>query len=92
MQPRWRSDGRELFYLRSDQFMMAVPLASDQTPAGPPARLFRTRLLPQGSQSVWFDTAYDVTSDGQRFLLTGAPTSPGPPITVVLDWVAALRR
>jgi Tol biopolymer transport system component len=92
MQPRWRDDGRELFYLRSDQYLMWLPLAADQAPAGAPAPLFRTPLIPQGSQSVWFDIAYDVAPDGQRFLLTGTAGEQSPPITVVLDWPAALRR
>jgi serine/threonine protein kinase/Tol biopolymer transport system component len=92
MQPRWRDDGRELFYLRSDQYLMSVPLTANQAPAAPPVPLFRTQLIPQGSQSVWFDIAYDVAPDGQRFLLTGTPTEQSAPITVVLDWLAALRR
>jgi len=62
MQPRWRQDGAELFYLRSDQTIMAVPVKTGTAfNAGRPVALFRTRLLPQGSQSTWFDTAYDVT-------------------------------
>jgi hypothetical protein len=93
MQPRWRADGRELFYLAADQQMMAIPLKHQASfEAGLPTPLFRTRLIPQGSQSTWFDTAYDVSPDGQRFLFTGPPDDPAPPMTVVLNWPAALRR
>ena len=93
MQPRWRQDGAELFYLRSDQTIMAVPVKTGTAfNAGRPVALFRTRLLPQGSQSTWFDTAYDVTPDGQRFLMTGPPEDRGPQMTVVLDWLGALGK
>ena len=89
----WRRDGAELFYLATDQTLMAVPVKTDGpfTP-GRPVRLFRTKILPQGSQSVVFYTAYDVSPDGQRFVLNVPPEDPGPPITVVLNWPAAVRK
>jgi Tol biopolymer transport system component len=93
VQPRWRPDGRELFYLASDQRLMAVPVKLDSGfDAGAPLPLFRTRLIPQGSQSLGLPTAYDVSPDGQRFVVTSPPEDLGPPITVVLNWVAALQR
>jgi hypothetical protein len=71
---------------------MAVPIKADgRFEAGPPVPLFRTKMLPQGSQSTWFLTAYDVTADGRRFLLTVPPEDPGPPITVVLNWMAVKK-
>jgi hypothetical protein len=88
MQPRWRRDGTELFYVRSDQFLMAVPVKTGATfEAGRPTPLFRSNILPQGSQSVWFDIVYDVTPDGQRFLVNSPPSDPSPPITLVLNWL-----
>jgi Tol biopolymer transport system component/tRNA A-37 threonylcarbamoyl transferase component Bud32 len=93
VQPRWRQDGRELFYLASDQRLMAVPVKLDSAfEAHAPVPLFRTRLIPQGSQSLGLPTAYDVSPDGQRFVVAVAPEDLGPPITVVLNWVAALKR
>jgi len=93
MQPRWRRDGRELFYLGSDQFIHALPVQTDRTfEAGSPASLFRTRIVPQGSQSIWFETAYDVSPDGQRFLFAVRPDDPGPPMTIVLNWPAVMKR
>ena len=93
VQPRWRRDGKELFYLAADQRLMAVPVRLGATfEADAPVPLFRTRLIPQGSQSILLPTAYDVSADGQRFVVTGAPDDPGPPITVVLDWFGALKR
>jgi hypothetical protein len=35
---------------------------------------------------------YDVTPDGQRFLTLAPPEEPGPPITVVLNWLGALKK
>ena len=60
--------------------------------AAAPVPLFRTRLIPQGSQSTWFDTMYDATPDGQRFLVNGPPEDPGPPMTVVINWMAAAKK
>jgi hypothetical protein len=93
MQPRWRRDGSELFYLAPDQMVMALPVTSKggYFDAGRVTPLFRTRLVPTGSQIVAFDSMYDVTPDGQRFLINGPPADPGPPMTVVLNWAAGLK-
>jgi Tol biopolymer transport system component len=93
VQPRWRRDGAELFYLATTQYLMAVPVKINGTfEAGSAVRLFRTKMLPQGSQSIVFYTAYDVTTDGQQFVLNVPPDDPGPPITVVQNWTAALKN
>ena len=91
--PRWRQDGRELFYVAADQFITAIPIGGGDTlQLGPPAPLFRTRLVVQGSESQGMYSTWDLTADAQRFLLMYPPTDPGSPITVVLNWTAALRR
>jgi hypothetical protein len=93
VQPRWRRDGRELFYLATNQTLMAVPISTDSSlRLGRPMPLFRTKILPQWSQSVVFYTAYDASGDGQRFILNIPPEDPGPQITVVLNWTAAIKR
>ncbi|HEX7792782.1 MAG TPA: hypothetical protein VF456_00450 [Vicinamibacterales bacterium] len=93
MQPRWRRDGSELFYLAPDQMLMAMPVTSKSGyfDAGRATPLFRTRLVPTGSQISGIEALYDVTPDGQRFLLNGPPADPGPPMTVVLNWAAGLK-
>jgi hypothetical protein len=93
MMPRWRRDGSELFYLAPDQMLMAVPLTSKSGhfDTGRATPLFRTRLQPIGSQIAGFRANYDVTPDGQRFLVNGPPADPGPPMTVVLNWTAGLN-
>jgi Tol biopolymer transport system component len=87
VQPHWRRDGRELFYLEPDNRLMAVPLRLDSVrntvEAGTPAALFTARLsgLPQdGSRRN-----YMVSTDGQR-ILVDAPAEVTLPITVVLNW------
>jgi hypothetical protein len=84
MQPRWRRDGREMYYLALDGTVMAVPAAAGPS-TGLPAPLFRAAVSP--SPNV---PQYDVSADGQRFLVL-EPTSPGgEPITFVLGWSADL--
>jgi Tol biopolymer transport system component len=93
MQPRWRRDGSEVFYLAPDQMLMAMPVSSKSGyfDAGRATPLFRTRLQPIGSQITGLGAFYDVTPDGQRFLINGPPADAGPPITVVLNWTAGLN-
>ncbi len=72
VQPRWRRDGKELFYLATTQDIMAVPILQDDTAfvTGPSTRLFKTSLIVQGSQSLGFATLYAASADGRRFLST----------------------
>ena len=74
--PRWRRDGRELFFLGADGSMMAASFSARGTTAEPgkPHSLFRIPLNDIGAD--WF-SPYDVTSDGQRFLLN-IPDRPEP--------------
>ena len=65
VQPEWKGDGRELFYLDRSGTLMAVGiLATPNFDAGPPRPLFRTSL--GGNPEI---EQYRVTADGQRFLL-----------------------
>ena len=77
--PRWRRDGRELFYVAPDNRLMNVPLVLGpaDVEAAPPRRLF---LLP-GS----VDFGYEAAADGQRFLVN-TPVSGASPITLILNW------
>jgi hypothetical protein len=87
MQPRWRRDGKELFYLAADGTMMAADITGEAPPmSGMPRPLFQTRLSP--SPNV---PQYDVTADGSRFLVIEPAGTGGEPITFVLNWPAALK-
>jgi Tol biopolymer transport system component len=80
--PRWRRDGKELFFRASGRRFLAAPLSwSGSLEVGVPRELFR---LPLGA----FD--YDVSADGQRFLVSETVRPPAPPITVVVNWPALL--
>jgi Tol biopolymer transport system component len=64
VQPQWRRDGRELFYLGPDGSMMSVRLdTGTELAPGAPARLFPTNIQADPSMPQ-----YAVTADGQRFL------------------------
>ncbi len=92
-QPRWRKTGGELFYLAPDQVLMAVPVKDGQPlQVGRPTALFRTRLEFLGLQGPFFMAGYDVTADGQRFLLNMPPEQVVPPIEIVLNWTSVLGR
>jgi len=83
--PRWRGDGRELFYLAPDGKMMAAEISAGQEfRAGVPAPLFQTS---PGT------IVGDATADGRRFLLV-TPTGHAAttPFTVVLNWTAGLKQ
>ena len=86
--PRWRRDGKELFYARgtNPQIMAVEVRLSPSFQAGIPKPLF---TVPPGPN------AFDVTADGQKFAkfaAAAASTSAPAPITVVLNWEAGLRK
>jgi eukaryotic-like serine/threonine-protein kinase len=92
-EPRWRGDGKELFYLSSDRKLMAVTVRPRAVfEAGPPTVLFDAQVT--GALQGWENSNhYDVTANGQRFLInTPIEGSPASPIIVILDWPAGLER
>jgi hypothetical protein len=87
--PRWRADGKELFFLAPDGTLMAVD--AKLQPAlelGTPRPLFKANVMDiiQGLVSP-----YDVTPDGQRFLLN-VPAADPPSLTLVQNWPALSIR
>jgi eukaryotic-like serine/threonine-protein kinase len=88
--PMWRRDGRELFYLSSDNKLMVVDVKTNTPPfqAGIPKPLFQTQPIP----GLWRNR-YVVSPDGQRFLmLVPAGDTKPEPITVVVNWPALLKK
>ena len=85
-QPRWRSDGRELFYLSADDKLMAtdVQLQGTTLQAKQVHRLFDCQPARVGIGSV-----YDVSADGQRFLVSTPSNMPSPPV-LITNWTAGL--
>ena len=83
-QPRWRLDGKELFFLSPDDRMMAVDVTLGATVTWRiPRELF------QASPFFLNATRYDVSADGQRFLIY-SPSERA--ITVVMNWWAGLKK
>ncbi len=71
--------------------MMAVPLKTQSTfEAGVPRMLFQTSADPLFPN---LGIPYDVTADGQRFLVNVAmDESRASPITIITNWTAGLKR
>jgi Tol biopolymer transport system component len=94
-QAEWRRDGRELFYRAPDRKLMAVPIQGGANfDAGTPHALFELPPEPPAwIQSGVDQRVYAPSADGQRFLI-GVPAGEesSAPITVVLNWTAALKR
>lgn len=87
-QPHWRSDGKELFYLSSDNKMMATPVTTGtKFNPGKPVALFQANPREQVSLNDVF--VYDVRPDGQAFLINTKVTQAEiAPMSVVLHWDA----
>ncbi len=89
LEPHWRGDGKELYYLTLDSRVMAVAVTPGPAPKfSLPQKLFDTPLGPP------FPTRnrYVVTPDGQRFLFVAPAGEARPGVTtVVLDWLGRLR-
>ena len=94
-QPRWRRDGRELYYVAPDARLMAVSItasADGQTlDASAPVPLFPTRLA-SGPGFAPGEAQYDVAPNGRFLLNTIVDESSASPITIMLNWTAALKK
>jgi Tol biopolymer transport system component len=83
--PRWRGDGKEIFFVALDGTMMSTSIDTTKGfSPGVPQKLFSTRLRP-GNNRAWA-----VAKDGQRFLIP--QIGPGTPITVVVNWPALIAK
>ena len=91
-EPRWRQDGKELFYLSTEGKMMAVAVTTGASfKAAAPVMLFQTqRRQPISSFAVF---SYDVSGDGQRFLIITKGDEPNPaPLSVLLNWTSEMEK
>ena len=84
--PRWRGDGREIYFIGADRVLAAVPVNGTGAglDVGRAERLFEPRLSAQPGYP------YAVTADGQRFLVN-VDHAPSVPLTVVVNWTALLK-
>jgi hypothetical protein len=88
-QPRWRSDGKELFYIAPDKTLMAVDVNAAVTfETSAPKPLFPTQV-----SGYTAPNRYVVAPDGQRFLINSpAGETNQAPITVFLNLTSRLKR
>ena len=91
-EPRWRQDGKELFYLSAEGKMMAVAVTPGAAfKAGSPVALFQTthRRQPISAQDRF---SYDVSGDGQRFLInTKIEEANVAPLSIHLNWASEIE-
>lgn len=85
-EPRWRRDGRELFFLSLDRKLMAVPVRTgSKFQFQSPVPLFGTRAHEPITAEEFF--TYDVSADGQRFLInTNVEQHESRPVDIILNW------
>jgi Tol biopolymer transport system component/tRNA A-37 threonylcarbamoyl transferase component Bud32 len=90
--PRWRRDGKELYYLGPNGVMMAAPLTvTDSTLApGVPVALFPTRIVGGGVDNGQ-GRQYDVARDG-RFLINTVLDEASAPITLLQNWRPDVKK
>jgi eukaryotic-like serine/threonine-protein kinase len=90
-EPRWRRDGKEIFYLSpSEQIMSVAVSGAGGLSTGMPAPLFQFHARAPVSSTDIF--SYDVTADGQRFLVNQyAKPAQIPPLNIVLNATAGLQ-
>jgi eukaryotic-like serine/threonine-protein kinase len=91
-EPKWRQDGKELFYLSADGKMMAVGVRTGANfEATSPLVLFQTRRRQSVSLPDVF--SYDVSGDGQRFLiLSKVEEANAAPLAITLNWASDMER
>jgi DNA-binding winged helix-turn-helix (wHTH) protein/Tol biopolymer transport system component len=88
VEPMWRKDGKELFYLAPDYSIVSVPFQPGELPViGRPKALFRAPINTSTTRNH-----YAVTPDGKRFLINVEDQSSYlSPITVMVNWVEGLE-
>jgi eukaryotic-like serine/threonine-protein kinase len=91
-EPRWRQDGKELFYVSSEGKIMSVAVKTGASfEAASPVALYQThRRQPVSALDVF---SYDVTADGQRFLIaTRVDEANAAPLVITLNWASEMEK
>jgi eukaryotic-like serine/threonine-protein kinase len=91
VQPRWRRDGKELFFVAADGTIMAAPviMTASHFEAEAPIALCRPKQAPL---PAIFASVFEVSTDGRRFLILAPSSSDAPGINVVANWNPGLNR
>src|SRR5262249_3672771 len=94
--PRWRRNGKEIFYIANDRKLRAVPVTPSNKglDISTAEALFEVPASGPGGAPLGRVAGYDVAADGQRFLfnvLAGEAAGTPTPITVITNWTATLK-
>lgn len=87
-EPLWSRDGRELFYRRGDELLVAEVRLADRLVLGTPRTVFKGRFRP----SVVGPPNYDVSLDGERFLMVEQGDELPTRMNIVVNWIEDLKR
>jgi hypothetical protein len=83
--PRWRRDGRELFYISPNSEMMSVEVNSQSVfQSGTPHSLFLTDMIDTGIRTG--PMSWDIAPDGKRFLIISENSAGTSSLNVILNW------
>jgi serine/threonine-protein kinase len=87
-EPVWSPDGQELFYRNGDKLMVVAVELGSTVRAGAPRVLFEAEY----ATVLWQDANYDVSPDGNRFLMIGETRTERPSqLNLVLNWTEELK-
>jgi eukaryotic-like serine/threonine-protein kinase len=90
-QPRWRRDGKELFYVQQEgRFMSADVATSPAFRTGTPKFLFQASIFGGGASTG--NHYWDVAKDGRFLVNTVENGAASSEVTVVLNWLAGLKK
>lgn len=83
--PRWRRDGKELFFISPDWKMMAVDVSTSPAfQSGTPHPLFDTDMVDTGIRTG--PMSWDIAPDGKRFLIISENAAEASSLNVILNW------
>jgi eukaryotic-like serine/threonine-protein kinase len=86
---RWRRDGKELFYLALDGRVYGLSAKLSRKPEfGPATPLFT--ISPEARAAIHSVLGFDVSPDGERFLIPAVTSQEGPTLVVMQNWETAL--
>jgi len=90
-QPKWRNDGRELFYIGLDGKIMRVPVTTG-TKFDPGSATVLFQANPRVMVAIADQVTYDVSENGQKFLVNTQLKTGSTPMSVILNWTANLKN
>jgi Tol biopolymer transport system component len=89
---RWRADGKEIYYVSSDDWLTAVAIEGPGLQRIAPARrLFHVNLPPRSLTSAGPNVGLDVSADGKRFLVPEHGAAGPSPFVVIVNWPELMR-